>query len=201
MINIKPIKLLRGSYADTGTTGQGCVMNVIAYLNGEPQITDKSECVCYVLRPLFIWFNDFLKDEDRHILIPYILRAMGSATDDPAKINRRLQLVVGFAQRQADYAKSADYAAEYAAKYAAEYAAEYAESAKSADYAAKSAADYAAKSTKSAAEYAKYAAKYDKYYEKTKTDFMTMLDEYLPKIDAVDPIVQQRIEQLESLNV
>lgn len=40
MINIEPIKLLRGQHKDTATTGQGCFMNVIAYLNGDPQITD-----------------------------------------------------------------------------------------------------------------------------------------------------------------
>lgn len=43
-MNIKPIRLLKGSYADTKTTGQGCFMNVVAYLNGESQITDSSPC-------------------------------------------------------------------------------------------------------------------------------------------------------------
>ena len=28
-MNIEPIKLLKGSHDDTGTTGQGCFMNVI----------------------------------------------------------------------------------------------------------------------------------------------------------------------------
>ena len=32
---IEPIRLLAGSHADTGTTGKGCFMNVVAYLNGE----------------------------------------------------------------------------------------------------------------------------------------------------------------------
>ena len=51
---IKPIKLLSGTHNDTAQTGQGCFMNVIAYLNGEPQITDQSDCVCYVVRPIAI---------------------------------------------------------------------------------------------------------------------------------------------------
>ena len=31
-MNIEPIKLLQGSHAETGKTGMGCFMNVIAYL-------------------------------------------------------------------------------------------------------------------------------------------------------------------------
>jgi hypothetical protein len=181
---IEPIKLLAGSHADTAETGSGCFMNVIAYLNGEAQITDQSECVCYVMRPLAIYANDLFGDKDRQKLLPFILRALGSRTYDKAVITERLRHVVAFAEKQgqyaAEYAEYAEYAkyaaesaAEYAkyAKYAAESAAEYAkytaEYAKYAKYAAKSAAECAAKyaeyAAESAAEYAKYTAKYAKY--------------------------------------
>ena len=115
---IQPIRLLSGSHKDTGSTGQGCFMNVVAYLNGEAQITDQSECVCYVIRPLAIWFNDWLEDEERHGLIPFIERALGSRTDDKAEITRRLKLVGAFAELQRDLAaKSAALSAAEYAKY------------------------------------------------------------------------------------
>ena len=156
---IAPIKLLSGSHADTAETGQGCFMNVVAYLNGEAQITDRSTCVCYVMTPLLIYANDFMDDEDRHLLIPFIVRAMGSRTDDRLEISRRLKLVVAFAESQSE-------AANYAAKYTksdicAAKADEYA--AKSAKYASKYAAKCSAEHAKCAAEHAKYAAQYAKY--------------------------------------
>ena len=130
MINIEPIKLLSGSHADTGTTGQGCFMNVIAYLNGEEQITDQSTCVCVTIRPIAIFLNDFGNDEQRQRLLPFVIRAMGSATDDRVEMNRRLAAVVKYA--------------EFNARLAAESAESAAKSAKYAEYAAKS-AEYAAR--------------------------------------------------------
>ena len=50
---IAPIKLLAGTHEDTAKTGSGCFMNVIAYLNGEPQITDQSPCVCVTVRAFY----------------------------------------------------------------------------------------------------------------------------------------------------
>lgn len=122
---IKPIKLLSGSHANTGKTGHGCVMNVIAYLNGEEQITDSSPCVCFMVKPILIWFNDYLKDDERHLLIPYIERAVGSATEDKKEIERRACLCVDMANSMANIAaKHAEYVAEYVAKHA-EHVAEY----------------------------------------------------------------------------
>ncbi len=151
MLNIAPIKLLSGSHSDTGTTGSGCFMNVIAYLNGEPQITDQSPCVCVSVRPIAIWANDFMRDSERARLIPYIERAMGSATSDTAEMIRRAWLAADFGALMAKYAAESAESAEYAAKSAksAKYAAEYAKYA--AEYAAKS-AKYAAASAASAAE-------------------------------------------------
>jgi hypothetical protein len=88
-VNIEPIRLLSGSHADTGTTGQGCFMNVVAYLNGEPQITDQSPCVCVYVRPLAIRLNDCASDEQRQRMLPFVLRAMGSATEDKAVMHSR----------------------------------------------------------------------------------------------------------------
>ena len=164
MLNIEPIKLLAGTHSDTGTTGQGCFMNVISYLNGEPQITDQSECVCITIKPIAIWLNDFANDVQRQRLLPYVLRAMGTATNDKEVIKKRLIAVVRFAEFNArlaaKYAKYAANSAKYTAN-SAEHAANSANSAKhaanSAKYAAES-AKYAANSAKHAAEYAKHAA-------------------------------------------
>jgi hypothetical protein len=123
-MNIPQVKLLKGSHSDTGQTGVGCFMNVIAYLNNEPVITDQSECVCFVMRPLAIWANDWMTDEERPQLLPFILRALGSRTTDKPEVMRRLALVVSFADGMAAYA--AKYATEYAAKSATEYATKYA---------------------------------------------------------------------------
>jgi hypothetical protein len=124
MLNISPIKLLSGTHSDTAITGSGCFMNVIAYLNGEPQITDQSPCVCVTVRPNAIWLNDFADDTQRQQLIPYIQRAMGSATEDRDEMKRRLALVVGFAEDCADLtARYAPAAAAYAAATAATAAA------------------------------------------------------------------------------
>ena len=118
---IKPIQLLEGTHEETAQTGQGCFMNVIAYLNGEPQITDQSPCVCEVVRPLAIWLNDFMRDDERQQLIPYIHRAMGSKTDDKDELSQRAWLAVDFANEMKEIAANA--AAPADAAYAASAAA------------------------------------------------------------------------------
>lgn len=94
---IKPITLLRGSHRNTARTGQGCFMNVIAYLNGEAQITDESPCVCPTVRSAAIWLNDRTKPADRQRLVPLIERAMGSATEDDQEMERRYAVIREFA--------------------------------------------------------------------------------------------------------
>lgn len=76
---IKPITLLHGHHDNTGTTGSGCFMDVIAYLNGEAQITDSSPCVHEAIRDVMVAANDSLAHKDRQELIRFIPRAMGSA--------------------------------------------------------------------------------------------------------------------------
>jgi len=177
---IEPIKLLAGSHADTAETGSGCFMNVIAYLNGEAQITDQSECVCYVMRPLAIYANDLFGDKDRQKLLPFILRALGSRTYDKAVITERLRHVVAFAEKQGQYA------AEYA-KYAAESAAEYAK------YTAKY-AKYAKYSAKSAA-----AAKYAEWYNATRDDLLTMFDACFPQLTKPQAVHLERAKRLHEM--
>jgi hypothetical protein len=108
MLNIQPITLLRGPHHDTAATGQGCFMNVIAYLNGEPQITDQSPCVCETARPIAIVLNDRANDEERRQLLPFIERAMGSVTHERDESCRRGRLAVEFAQACSDIAQQTD---------------------------------------------------------------------------------------------
>lgn len=96
MLNIEPIRLLSGSHDDTAQTGSGCFMNVIAYLNGEPQITDESPCVCRTIRRPAIWINDFLSDSERHMLLPFVQRAMGTATDDETVLRQRIGVMAQY---------------------------------------------------------------------------------------------------------
>ena len=104
MLKIEPIKLMRGTHDDTGETGSGCFMNVIAYLNGETQITDRSLCVCPVIRPVAIWLNDFMNGRERYKLVPFIERAMSSATHDIEIMTARAKCAVVMADKMVGYA-------------------------------------------------------------------------------------------------
>jgi hypothetical protein len=90
MLNITPIRLLKGHHDDTARTGSGCFMDVAAYLNGDEVITDESPCVCSLIRPVIIAMNDTMSDEDRQTLLPFMVRAMGSATEDGFILGQRL---------------------------------------------------------------------------------------------------------------
>ena len=202
---VRPIKLLSGSHADTGKTGQGCFMNVIAYLNGEPQITDQSACVCVVVRPIAIWINDYLVDSERHILLPYIERAMGSATCDQEELFRRAGRAVKMAEEIRDIAY-ADVTAAYAADAAsaAETAAKATTIAKASIYAAK-ASIYAAKASTYAAKASDYAAEastsavdtaYATARESIIDSCLRFLDDCLPKVETAR---QETIERAKSV--
>ena len=205
---IKPITLLRGSHKDTGQTGQGCFMNVVAYLNGEAQITDQSKCVCVTIKPIAIWLNDYLRDNERVRMIPFIERALGSATTDKDELNRRLALVVTFAEQARDISTQSDEYANYAAKcaqyatkcaqYAAEYAATSAKYAQCANYAALCAAqcgDYAKfnfYATKSAESFIKYT----EIRQQIINAAFEYLDAALPKRECTNGAVLKRAEKL-----
>ena len=190
-MKIEAIKLLSGTHADTATTGHGCFMNVISYLNGEAQITDKSTCVCPTIRLIAIWLNDFADDELRQRMVPFILRAFGSATDNKVEMERRLKAVVKYAEFNARlaayFAKSAGYAG-----YAVEYA-------KSAVGYAQSAAESAAKSAGYAAQYAKSAG-YAAMKEASFQAGLDFLDEVCPPLEALDKVILSRVTELQKLN-
>lgn len=95
MLNIKPIMLLAGDHPNTAETGSGCIMNVISYLNGEAQITDRSPCVDPVVRKLMMAINDSLNGPDRQRLIPFVQRAMGTAGADRRTTENRLIVMCG----------------------------------------------------------------------------------------------------------
>ena len=208
---LKPIKLLKGSHEDTWKTGSGCLMNVVSYLNGDREITDAPACACPVVMPIAIWLNDYMSDNERQQLLPYVERISGSRTDDINVMVARAWAAVRLSKYAAESAAkyAAEYAAEYVeyAKYAAKYAAKSAKSAKyaeSAEYAeyAKSAAKYAAKSAKYA-EYAKYAAEYAEYsaeYAALRMELISAalkcLDEMLPVQSRPDDAVIERAHKL-----
>ena len=193
-MKIEAIKLLSGTHADTATTGHGCFMNVISYLNGEAQITDKSTCVCPTIRLIAIWLNDFADDELRQRMVPFILRAFGSATDNKVEMERRLKAVVKYAEFNARlaayFAKSAGYAG-----YAVEYAKSAVGYAESAVGYAKSAVGYAVES----AQYAKSAG-YAAMKEASFQAGLDFLDEVCPPLEALDQVILSRITELQKLN-
>ena len=94
MLNIQPIRLLKGQHNDTGKTGQGCFMNVVAYLNGDVDITDYSPCVCRVIRVVAITLNDCSYDPERQALLPFIGRAMVSGSADKTELLKRISNLI-----------------------------------------------------------------------------------------------------------
>ena len=207
----EPIKLLSGSHADTGRTGRGCFMNVIAYLNGEPQITDRSTCVCVVVRPLAIWINDYLMDSERHILLPYIERAMGSATRDQKELAKRARRAAKVAEEMLGLADTDPTAAVYAAE-AANAAAEAAQATNVTDITTATAFTYAAQASAYAAKACTYAAKASDYTAEASTSAvdtayataresiidscLRFLDDCLPKVETAR---QETIERAKSV--
>jgi hypothetical protein len=203
MYEIPQIKLLSGKHEDTAKTGAGCFMNIVAYLNGEPQITDQSSCVCIVVRRFVIWFNDFCNDEERQELLPFILRAMRSATSDRKELTRRALLCVNYAKKMkasaSDYAADATFATSYAAC-ASDYASASARMAALAAAAAKyvDAAMYAARAGDSCAAAGACIAG----GASRKLIFMAsieLLNAMLPKAEPVDAVVIARANTLVEL--
>ena len=200
----KPIRLLAGSHVDTGKTGQGCFMNVIAYLNGELQITDRSSCVCVVVRPIAIWINDYLMDSERHILLPYIERAMGSATCDRKELSRRAGRALKMAEEMRNIACADDTAAHASGAANAAAAAKATNAARASIYATKAstyaakAATYAAKASEYAADTSVYAA--DTAYATARNRIidscLRFLDDCLPKVETAGKKTLERAREV-----
>ena len=195
-LNIQPINLLSGSHANTGKTGQGCFMNVIAYLNGEAQITDQSPCVCVTVRPIAIWLNDYMTDNERRMLLPYIERAMGSATSDQSELSRRAWLAVGMAETMRDIAAASAASAARAASTAS--AASAARAAWAAWAASAASADRAALAA--GVNRAASAAEYEKTRQQIIAVVIKFLDSALPKAQEFSSEVAARADELARLN-
>lgn len=74
------IKLSKGAHANP-KEGM-CIMEVIAYIEGEKH-TDHPKCACPIVTEFAIRTNDWMTDEERELLLPYVLRIAGSkATSD-----------------------------------------------------------------------------------------------------------------------
>jgi len=188
---LKPIKLLKGSHPNTGETGSGCLMNVVSYLNGDQEITDRPACACPVVMPIAIWLNDYMNDDERQQLLPFVERISGSRTYDVDVLTARALVAARFE----------DVCAKSATKHAAKYAeyAKYAKYAESAKYAAKYSkyAKYDAKYARHAAESAaKHAAKYAAIRHELISAALKCLDEMLPVQSKPDDVVIERARKL-----
>lgn len=73
-MNIKPLEIVSGNQPEMPNTGKGCVMNICAYLNGEPH-TDRPQCVSSDLWDWLQMVNDTaLSYEQRQRLLPFVER-------------------------------------------------------------------------------------------------------------------------------
>lgn len=88
---IPAIVLNQGSSEDIERTGHGCIMNVIAYLQGEP-ITDRPQGVDDAFRTLAIYCNDHLAFGPRQaLLMPLVSRLMNTKTDSWHELAMRME--------------------------------------------------------------------------------------------------------------
>lgn len=208
-MQIEAIRLLKGSHSDTGKTGVGCFMNVIAYLNGEPQITDQSPCVCPTVRPIAIWLNDYMTDEERPQMLPLILRAMGSATDDIGEMVRRAELCVPYAEKRVVSVESVVSVASVESAVCAVWAERAASAvwvarAERAVWAASAAASAAARTASAAARAVERAERavpfdYKTFRAELIADTFKLLSDMLPPMTEPQAIHVERINKLREL--
>ena len=161
-------------------------MNVVSYLNGESQITDESPCVCVTVRPLAIKLNDLGTDEQRQRLLPFVLRAMGSATRDLKVLDARVARLRKYGEECAELMRNV-YADADADAYADVYAYAYA---------------YAAASAYANAYANAYAYSYANAYAVRASLFdagLRYLDDVLPPAEPANEVVIQRINTLQTL--
>lgn len=75
-------------------SGKACIMDAISIISGRPGERDQPSCVHPMLRTLFVRANDSMYDDQRHLLWPLGLRAMGTGSAFNADD------ITGFDQRQ-----------------------------------------------------------------------------------------------------
>ena len=74
-MTIEELELKHGAH-DSPDDGL-CVMEAVAYFAGEPH-SDKPKCCCPTIAAFLRSWNDTLKDEERQMLKPYALKAIGT---------------------------------------------------------------------------------------------------------------------------
>ena len=86
-LNLEAISLAKGAHPDR--SNGLCVMEVAAWLAGEPH-SDSPSCVCPTIRTLFISWNDVLRtDEDRNRLLkPLLALVLNTNTGPEASLRR-----------------------------------------------------------------------------------------------------------------
>jgi hypothetical protein len=168
MSNAKTVKLESGVHGPG--EGKACVMEVVSMLAGE-SFTDSPECACPVLSEFARQTNDWMKDDERHLLWPFTTRLAGSKADRETEQKRTYRMadwacreVTPLALEAASKDEAARSLRELApvtdresAAAAHAYAAHAAYAAHGA-YAARTAAAHAAYAARTAAAHAAYAA-------------------------------------------
>lgn len=87
---ISPVRLRMGHHKETASTGQGCIMDVASYLAGDAVVTDSPPCVDRGFQFGFRIVNDALPYVKRQELLPYVLRMIGTATEDKEVLATRM---------------------------------------------------------------------------------------------------------------
>lgn len=79
MTNYQTVKLSSGAH--TQGDGKGCFMEVVSMLNRE-EWSDHPDCTCPAIAAFMRAFNDWLNDDERHVLWPYTTRVVGTNDGD-----------------------------------------------------------------------------------------------------------------------
>jgi hypothetical protein len=99
------VQLARGAHKPGEK--KACVMELASMLAHEP-FSDHPECACPAISRFLLGFNDWLEDDERHVLFDYAARVIGSR-DDSAFVGRA-EYFCGLAHEFA-YATAAAHAA------------------------------------------------------------------------------------------
>jgi hypothetical protein len=137
-VNHQTIRLAKGSHKPT--EGRGCFVEVAGLLHTGRWTGDAPDCFCPALMAFGRKFNDWLRDDERHVLWPFTLR-MGGTADDGRLRERGIRFADLAVREVAPLALEARGRAAYAAHCVAYAAADAADAA--AAYAAAAAADAA----------------------------------------------------------
>jgi hypothetical protein len=78
-VNHQTIRLAKGSHKPT--EGRGCFVEVAGLLHTGRWTGDAPDCFCPALMAFGRKFNDWLRDDERHVLWPFTLRMGGTADD------------------------------------------------------------------------------------------------------------------------